>query len=361
MDDDKDGQRIARYVMGECSPEERPEVRTWIEADEGRARLAAELEWVWDALGRHRRLSRVDLGWQKIMAARAARAPQVRARPEPLRFKRPFDHILPRRSPRRRWIQAAAALVVGAAGAALWHAPWYERAPQPPAEPAPMHEVATPRGQRARLDLADGTRVMLNADTRLRYPRTFGGSGRDVYLEGEAYFEVLHDSTRPFTVHTARGVARDLGTKFAVRAYADAPSVDVVVAEGVVALGPLSAGDSAPGPRTREVVLTAATVGSVDATGRISVRRGIDVADHLAWTEGHLVFAEAPLREVISRLSRWYDLDVRLADTTLADIPFTASLSRESPEGVLRLLAASVGARLERRGAAYVLYPREEP
>jgi transmembrane sensor len=360
MDDDKDRQRIVRYVMGQCAPDERLEIGAWVEADEGRARLVADLEWVWEALGRHRTRSRVDRAWQQVMTARAARVAQVGARPAAAPPKRPFDDLLRTRSIRQWLVQAAAAaLVVGAAGAALW----YSRS-SPPTLPSPgaaasMHEVATPRGQRATLRLADGTRVMLNADTRLRYPRNFGGSGRDVYLEGEAYFEVAHDSNRPFSVHTPRGVARDLGTTFTVRAYAESPTVDVVVAEGSVLLrAPASGADAASTAAPPAVLLTASMLGSIDAKGRLSVRKGIDPSDHLAWTEGRLVFVETPLRDVIPRLSRWYDIDIRMADSALAGIPFTASVTGASPESVVRLLAASVEAGLERRGTAYVLYPK---
>ena len=77
---------------------------------------------------------------------------------------------------------------------------------------------------------------MLNAESRLRYPADFGATARDVELVGEGYFEVVHDSTRPFRVHAGGSVTEDLGTHFVVRAYPELRHVDVAVTEGLVSL-----------------------------------------------------------------------------------------------------------------------------
>ena len=77
--------------------------------------------------------------------------------------------------------------------------------------------------------------------------------------------------------------------------------------------------------------------------------------DYVAWTSDRLTFTNAPLRDVLPRLNRWYDIDLRLGDTTLAAVPYTASLSQEPVETVVQLLAAAVGARVERRGATIML------
>src|SRR5206468_9531820 len=97
-----------------------------------------------------------------------------------------------------------------------------------------------------------------------RFPAQFG-QVRDVYLDGEAFFEVAHDARRPFAVHTARAVARDLGTRFNVRAYRDAADVVVAVAEGAVAL------KSSQRLAADSVVLRQADVGRARPDGRLSV------------------------------------------------------------------------------------------
>src|SRR5204863_7767682 len=92
----------------------------------------------------------------------------------------------------------------------------------------PVHEIATRRGQPATLRLPDGTRVDLGVASAIRYAPAYGGRERDVYLEGEAYFEVAPDPKTPFTVYAANAITRDRGTKFGVSAYPGASQVEVV-------------------------------------------------------------------------------------------------------------------------------------
>ena len=104
-----------------------------------------------------------------------------------------------------------------------------------------MREIATTRGQQATLDLADGTRVTLAADSKLRIPPSFGRAGtdgvrrRDVELQGEL-FDVVHNTTRPFVVHTTTAVTKDVGTSFVISAYPEAHMTEVVVVSGSVGL-----------------------------------------------------------------------------------------------------------------------------
>ena len=199
-----------------------------------------------------------------------------------------------------------------------------------------MREYATPRGRRAVLRLLDGTEITLNADSKLRAPVTFAARQRDVYLEGEAYFSVVHDAARPFIVHTAGGAVRDIGTRFGVHAYGDAEHERIAVVEGAVALAgtPLRAGQ----------------VATLSRTGTIRVLRNARVTDEVAWTRGRLVFTNVPLEEAAERLGRWYDLDVRVIDPALARRPVTGSYGDEPVAQVLTLITAAVGARYEWQG-----------
>ena len=204
------------------------------------------------------------------------------------------------------------------------------------AQARPIREYTTPRGRRAVLRLLDGTEITLNADSKLRAPVPFAALQRDVYLEGEAYFSVVHDAARPFVVHTAGGAIQDIGTRFGVHAYGDAERERVAVVEGAVALAgtPLRAGQ----------------VATLSRTGTIRVLRNARVTDEVAWTRGRLVFTNVPLEEAAERLGRWYDLDVRVTDPALARRPVTGSYGDEPVAQVLTLITAAVGARYEWQG-----------
>lgn len=343
MNAEIDGPRIVRYVTGQCASAEAVAVRRWLAEDPVRAALADELGRVWE-LARGSSVDwDVDRAWHDLLAARDAT--QAARRFAPRVLHRTLQ-MLPARATRRpwRWHAAAAVVLVGATALA-----W--RLVQRPsgATPGRLTEVATRRGQRASLRLSDGTRVDLGVASALRYAPGYGGKSRDVYLEGEAYFEVTDDARRRFAVHAASAVVRDVGTKFGVRAYPDAGHVDVVVVDGVVDL-------RAAAPASDSLLLTAADLGQVDRAGRLSVEHGVDTAAQLGWRMGRLLFRDTPLRDALPQLSRWYDADLRLGDPALGALPLTASLRGEPLAQVLQLLTAALDVRVDRQGTAIVLY-----
>lgn len=211
-----------------------------------------------------------------------------------------------------------------------------------------LTEVATARGQRATIRLPDGSRVILSVDSRLRYPRDFGARSREVVLEGEAYFDVIHDDRVPFRVRTPHGVSEDIGTRFAVRAYAGELSTHVIVEEGRVGVG-------------HGVTLKAGDVARLTADAPPAVQHGAPVATLLAWTHGQLEFVKIPLGDVLLDIRRWYDVEVALDDPALARWAITASFGAEPARDALETLAHTVDARLERRGALWVLVPKAQP
>jgi ferric-dicitrate binding protein FerR (iron transport regulator) len=215
-----------------------------------------------------------------------------------------------------------------------------------------MRRVATTRGQRAEISLDDGTRVVLGVDSRLEFPSDFETGRRDVYLNGTAYFHVMHNAAKPFTVHTANAVTRDVGTQFVVRAYPGDRQTEVVVSDGSVAMGPRHESPDA------ETVLTRDERGVV-TTGApgITVSR-VDPAEYTGWMRGQLMFADTPLSEVVRELGRWYDTDVTIGDASLERLPFSASFTAESFREVVRTLTTVLPVRAVRRGIGVVLYRR---
>ena len=211
-----------------------------------------------------------------------------------------------------------------------------------PPPPSPPPEVfATTNRERAELRLSDGTRVRLAPASRVQVPADYDEQQRAVHLDGEAFFEVKHDASKPFIVYAGAAVTRDLGTDFAVRNYTEDAGVQVVVRTGAVAMsgvGRLGAGD----------------VGRLGSDGSSSVTRGVAVDSLLAWLDGRLIFRDAPLISVIAELRRWHDADVQLADPALGTLPFTGVLTDASFRSSIDLVAATLGLRARRKGARVV-------
>lgn len=354
--------RIARYVTGACSDAEAAETRAWIAADPARAAHAAALARVWaaarDVPPRHDAAAAWRAVWERIERLDGAAAPgppTLAAVPaaRPRGVAGPPRAAGRRRLARRVASGLAAAGALAAGGMMLWRsAPARDAEPRVAADRG--REFTTRRGQRAKIVLLDGTRVDLAAASRLRM-RAFGAGSREVELDGEAVFDVVHDPARPFLVRARNAVTEDLGTRFGVRAYADEAHVRVVVASGEVALRPAGA------PAGTGALLGAGDAARLDAAGRSQVESGVSLDDALGWVRGRLVLARTPLGEAVPDLERWYDVRIRLADPALATRRVTATFETESAGAAMGALALLVGARAELRGREVVFSPLTHP
>ena len=148
--------------------------------------------------------------------------------------------------------------------------------------------------------LADGTRVMLNAETRLRFPEAFGDGERRVFLEGEAYFEVAKERERPFWVDFREGTVRVLGTQFNVKAYGGEEAVATLVHGKVEVARGQEAVVLQPGEQCR--------IAAGEAHALIVGKA--DLMSTLAWKNGEFVFKDASLEQVIDELARWYNVEM---------------------------------------------------
>ncbi len=187
--------------------------------------------------------------------------------------------------------------------------------------------IQVPRGGQYGLQLADGSRVWLNAASSLRFPTAFTGAERLVELTGEAYFEVAPQSDRPFKVQVNGTVVEVLGTHFNVMAYADEGSLETTLVEGKVKVQ-CGRQSSLLAPGQQAIVSHA---------GTIRVDKLADVAAAVAWHNGQFLFRDASIQEVGRQLARWYDLEVVYQDTIRHH--FNAPIPRSLPlSKALRLL-----------------------
>lgn len=157
-----------------------------------------------------------------------------------------------------------------------------------------------PRGGQFRLTLPDGSKVWLNAESSITYAPNRFTIERSITLEGEAFFDVVTDPKRPFTVKTARQTVTVHGTQFNINSYADEPGARTTLVEGSVSI-------TNQGGQTQ--YLRPGQVAIVNGGGAISVQKA-DVAHETAWKNGLFHFDGTDLEAVMRQLSRWYDVDV---------------------------------------------------
>ncbi|GAA4339810.1 FecR family protein [Flaviaesturariibacter amylovorans] len=210
------------------------------------------------------------------------------------------------------------------------------------------HTVSIPRGGQYRLQLSDGSRIWVNAQSKLRFPASFADGERTVELEGEAYFEVAKDARRPFLVAVRVGAGtiqtvEVLGTHFNINGYGDEGGVRTTLLEGSVRVR--------EGPHS--VVLKPGEEASGE--GNLKVRAGDPVAA-TAWKDGLFRFRGASIQTIAAQLGRWYDLEVEVR----GDIPdhFTATIDRKEPlQDLLKVLEDTRQVRFRLEGNKLIITP----
>ena len=170
---------------------------------------------------------------------------------------------------------------------------------------AKMNEVFIPYGKKSQLILEDGTKVWLNAGSKLAFPTKFTGKKREVFLEGEAYFEVAHNQKLPFFVNTGEIVLKVLGTKFNLSAYKTDQLIETVLIDGKVTVSK----QSLLGFLNSETILAPNQKASFDKENKsISVKSEPDVEFAIAWTEGWFMYSQQDLKTVLNKLQRYYNV-----------------------------------------------------
>lgn len=179
------------------------------------------------------------------------------------------------------------------------------------------NKLEVPRGGECMIKLDDGTKVWVNAETKLKYPVTFVGDRREVVLEGEAFFDVAKNE-KPFIVKTSFGDVRVLGTAFGISAYASEPESYTTLVRGKV---------SVEREGIKPVVILPGEQVVTFKDGKM-IKQEVDVEEFVGWKDGIYVFKEKSLGEIMKTLERWYNISVDFQDKSLVDLPFTGNLKR---------------------------------
>lgn len=355
--------RLVRYLTGESSPEKEERTREWILEDRKRARLMDDLREVWEATDQSSRPRDVDAAWEEIsrtieLANGDEKERKDAAGSSPRKTPSERGRERGKRGSRRRFyggVQSSAGLsallgvvLLAVAVAAIF---FYDFSEVPDQHSEPRVFTTKP-GQRATVRLGDGSKVRLNADSRLKVRAGFGEHNRMVRLTGEAYFEVARDTTTSFVVRMNGARVTALGTAFNVEAYADANKREVAVSEGVVSLrsGQESFRDT--------VHLRANYLGTIFGSHMQTLRDDAAVHRRIAWTNGQLVFSDAGFEEVTRRVERWYDVEIEYeVDSNRVD-RLNASFHDESLDEVVKAISTALDLMYRREGEMVVFYRR---
>ena len=219
--------------------------------------------------------------------------------------------------------------------------------------PSVRQSYATAIGAQKKFTLADGSVVTLNTNSRIDVE--IRGHSRDVHLvRGEAYFEVVHDETRPFTVYADRYVVRDIGTAFAVHLL-DKCLVNVRVTKGSVEIAaPMRGGKASDGAKSLGVVVAGQDIVFGQKIERAEVVSDAELGRKLAWRQGQLIYSGQPLADVLADISRYSDIEIELADPGLRNLPVGGAFRVNQTGAIFAALENNFGVHAEWIDARHV-------
>ena len=201
---------------------------------------------------------------------------------------------------------------------------------------ASLEKKQNSKGIKSTIQLADGSKIWLNADSKIQYPDVFSGDSRDVYLNGEAFFEVAKNPLKPFIIHLAKGTVRVLGTSFNIRAYDNEKVVETSVASGKVAFIPKYKNEI---KKQDTVFLTPNNkLRYTFNSEKIAVLPTVAVDDK-AWTEGKMIFKAMSLENIATELERNFGYKVIFLDNQARSYVLTGSFQNNTLEEIMYYLS----------------------
>ncbi|MCR9152639.1 MAG: FecR domain-containing protein [Bacteroidetes bacterium] len=338
---------IYKYLSEECSPEEKLELETWRDASPLHLKRFKEEQQVWDLSGKaiadEATLS-IDLEadfaklQQRIKADRldTPKEPEEPTTAKLINLEKKEDHR--EDAPSKKWnyglIAASMVVLIGLSFFLRYSLGADE-----------LIELRSGEQQKS-ITLADGSKVLLNANSLLKYPEEFGPDDRQIWLEGEAYFEVSPDANRPFSIETKLELIKVIGTSFNVLALGDADEASVFVVEGLVEFS------SAKGKRMR---LAANEKGQFNRSNGGMLKLINQKANDLAWFKKELHFEDAALQEVLTALEKLHAAQITYSQEALANCRFSGSFKEQDLASSLEVLALIYNFEIEQQGEVYQL------
>ncbi len=330
---------LARYLSRECTTQEYLEVEGWLRISEDHVEQLKSYERIW-LDSKHLKELDIDfdsrLDWSVL---------QNRIEAEDLNAEEQPTVVLPSRTTALNRdisyfsrIAAILSLVflIGFYGSTFF-------VPPPPDQnEAVLREISMKKGQRGSVTLSDGTLVSLNSESSITLPDRFKSDVREVYLKGEAFFEVAKNEEKPFKIYVNGTVIEVLGTSFAVRAFPDDESVRTTVIEGLVSFR------SENEDISEGVLLSAGDLGEFNLKRKKISKEFVENLDpYISWKEGYLTFDQASMTEVRKQLERKYDIEVVFEDRGIELLELTAELKSRSLRNVLETISLSLGLEFE--------------
>lgn len=331
---------ISKYLNHEANTEEITVVDEWINASDDHKSEMEKLKKAWE-------LATAGIGiqeWDTPKSKEQFLLKVIQTQSNAIKDKETALHtskILMRRMMR---YAALAILLIGISSVLVYHYTSNQ-------DGTVFTQMAVAKGSKSQMTLPDGSKVWINADSRIKYANNFNQDERSIYLEGEAYFEVAKNPHKAFKVHAGGLVVQALGTVFNVKAYPDEKVIETTLVEGSVSVEL----NNKPGQRTilkpNEQVFYYKPDIATNQNGNILITKGIETENSTSWINDQLIISGETLESLAVKLGRKYDVNFHFTDTALSKLRFTGVLKNETIEQILEVLKLSspVNYRIQER------------
>lgn len=194
-----------------------------------------------------------------------------------------------------------------------------------------INQIIVPKGRKANITFSDGTKIYVNAGTRVIYPAVFKKEKREILVEGEVFLEVAKDASRPFIVKTNGFDVEVLGTQFNICAYKEDPSASVVLVSGSVEVKT---------GKNENAKLVPNQLIEINENG--TDIKNVDVFEYICWKDNMMLLNDRRAGEVFDKLARYYGRSIHY-DNTVKEIPISGKLDlREEMEDVVNIMCQSL-------------------
>ncbi len=347
---------LIQYIEGSIDPSVKLTVENWIQSNDRNAIFFNKIKNTWIDLDNIKDFDSeiVDHDWAVILN-QITNAKENRLAKIEIKKTQWFP---------KSWMQAAALILIVvsvAGGYFLGHS----LSKNIENEPLVYNEILVPKGEKSQLVLSDGTKIWVNAGSKLRFPNRFGGKSREVWLDGEAFFEVAKDKSKPFYVRTSDLNIKVLGTTFNVKAYNDENIIETTLLEGLVSLERKIDSDKDVKeiflqPNHKAVYLKNETsmvteeikreVATPIQAREIMITKPVQTELSVAWRDGKLIFEDETLESIAIKLERRYDVNIHIEDSTIKALRYTGVLKNVSIEQAIKAIQLTYDFKFTMKG-----------
>lgn len=311
---------ITNYISGEITPSEKILVEEWIGQNPDRKIQIEKLEKIWNSGIEQEDLETAEAAWtdleKRLISDSEKRSSSILA-------------LLTKSYP----VKVAVAVLILIAGYFLLSQ--LNLFNNNSGSEITWNEKKTEPGQKSILTLFDGSRITLNAGSKLKYPKQFGTDVREVFLEGEAYFEVKRNESRPFIVRSGNISTTVLGTEFNVKAFPEESRIAVSLVDGKVSVHK----SNDPG----QFMLNPSQQFIYEKTSGREVISTFDLSQAVGWKNDLFKFENERLENVIAVLERAYGVEIEIKDKSLLNKRITTQFNQDSFWTMIKVLREVTG------------------